>query len=79
MTFTTHYEGLNEFSLMRIKKNITWQRSTISFHGDTYNLLKNITTTLYKYIIIKKVDHSDNVVFCVLVFRNRMTSKYVEL
>ena len=73
MTFPTLYEGLYEFSLKRVNENISWQRSTISSYWDTYNLLKNLTTALYKYIINEEVDRSNNVVFCILVFRIGMT------
>ena len=62
MTFTSLHDSLNKFSLIRVKKNVSKEMSTISSHWVTYNLLKNFTTTLYKIIINQEVDHYYNII-----------------
>jgi len=42
------------------------KRCTVSPHRNAYSLLEYPASKFYKYIVIEKVDHIDNVVFGVL-------------
>jgi len=45
------------------------KRCTVSPHWNANNLLEDSASKLYKYTVNENVDHTDNVVFCVLCLK----------
>jgi len=75
------YEKVLGQTRLRMSVKINRQEGcTVSPHRNDYRLLEDSASKLYKYFVIEKVDHIDNVIFGVLclaisVILNKISNK----
>jgi hypothetical protein len=63
---------MHEVCLIRIKEQVGEKRSTVCTHRYADCLLKNTSTKDNKYVVIKKIEHVDDISFRELSGRNRV-------